>query len=92
MGRQAWAWRMAWVMGMGMCPMGGWLWVRACVGHRVSVGVVGVPWLWQGEGASGVPIQRNLLNVFPNLELTRYKRHSQIWNSKESKGAPALIP
>ena len=38
-------------------------------GHGASVGVVGVPWLWQGEGANGVPIQRNLLNVYPNLEL-----------------------
>ena len=67
----------------------GWLWARACVGHGASVGVVGVPWLWQGEGANGVPIQRNLLNVYPNLELTRYKRHSLIWNYKEPKGVPS---
>lgn len=76
-------------MGMGMRAMGGWLWAWACVGHGASVWVVGVPWLWQGEGANGVPIQRNLLNVYPNLELTRYKRHSLIWNSKESKGVPS---
>ena len=76
------------VMGMGMRAMGGWLWARACAGHGASVGVVGVPWLWQGEGASGVPIQRNLLDVYPNLELTRYKRRSPIWSSKESKGVP----
>ena len=38
-------------------------------GHGASVGVVGVPWLWHGEGASGVPIQRNLLDVYPNREL-----------------------
>jgi hypothetical protein len=44
---------------MGMGLRGAW----------ASVWVVGVPWLWQGEGASGVPIQRNLLNVYPNLEL-----------------------
>ena len=56
---------MAFVMGMGMSVMGGWLWARACVGHGASVGVVGVPWLRQGEGANGVPIQRNLLNVYP---------------------------
>ena len=70
----------SWVMGMRV--MGGWLWAWACVGHGVPVGAVGVPWLWQGEGANGVPIQRNLLNVYPNLELTRYKRCSPIWNSK----------
>lgn len=39
-------------------------------------GAVGVPWIRQGEGASGVPIQRNLLNVYPNLELTKHKRSS----------------
>lgn len=61
--------RSSWAMGMGMRAMGGWLWARARVGHGASVWVVGVPWLWQGEGASGVPIQRNLLNVYPNLEL-----------------------
>lgn len=55
----------------------GWLAMVVGVrGHVVPVGVVGVPWLWKGEGASGVPIQRNLLNVYPNLELTRYKRSS----------------
>ena len=55
--------------GYGHAPHG-WLAMGAvCVGHGASVGVVGVPWLWQGEGASGVPIQRNLLNVYPNLEL-----------------------
>lgn len=47
-------------------------WLAMGVGLRgawgVPVWVVGVPWLWQGEGASGVPIQRNLLNVYPNLE------------------------
>lgn len=78
--------RSSWVMGM--CAMGGWLWAWACVGNGASVWVVGVPWLWQGEGASGVPIQRNLLDVYPNLELTRHKRRSPIWNSKESKGVP----
>lgn len=31
--------------------------------------VVGVPWIRQGEGASGVPIQRNLLYVYPALEI-----------------------
>lgn len=31
--------------------------------------VVGVPSIRLGEGASGVPIQRNLLDVYPNLEL-----------------------
>jgi hypothetical protein len=51
-------------------------WLAMGVGHGVSVWVVGVPWLWQGEGASGVPIQRNLLNVYPNLELTKHKRSS----------------
>ena len=91
MGRQAWAWRSL-VMGIGhghafhgRLAMG--------VGLRgawASVWVVGVPWLWQGEGASGVPIQRNLLNVYPNLELTRYKR--PIWNPEESKGVPAPTP
>ena len=68
MGRQAWAWRPSWVMGMACV-----LWVagygRGVRGAWVPVGVVGVPWLWQGKGASGVPIQRNLLNVYPNLEL-----------------------
>lgn len=55
---------------MGMaCASWGRLWAWACVGHGASVGAVGVPWIWQGEGASGVPIQRNLLNVYPNLEL-----------------------
>ena len=84
------SWVLAWrSLVMGMRAMGGWLWARACVGHGASVGVVGVPWLRQGEGANGVPIQRNLLNVFPNLELTRYKRHSPIWNHKESKGVPS---
>ena len=63
----SWTWRMAW--GMGMHGMGGWLWAWACVGRGASAWVVGVPWLWQGEGASGVPIQRNLLNVYPHLEL-----------------------
>ena len=71
------------------CHGEGWLWSWACVGHGASVWVVGVPWLWQGEGANGVPIQRNLLDVYPNLELTRYKRHSPILNSKESKGVPS---
>ena len=99
MGRQACAWRSSWVMGIGMafarhgyghaCHGDGCLWAWECVGHGASVGVVGVPWLRQGEGASGVPIQRNLLNVYPNLELTRYKRHSLIWNYKESKGVPS---
>ena len=78
----AWAWRSL-VMGQAAYGRG-----RAW-GHGASVWVVGVPWLWQGEGANGVPIQRNLLNVYPNLELTRYKRHSLIWNSKESKGVPS---
>lgn len=47
-------------------------WLAMGVGLRgawVSVWVVGAPWLRQGEGASGVPIQRNLLNVYSNLEL-----------------------
>ena len=77
MGRQALAWRpsLAWawrslVMGMGMSVMGraGYGRGRAW-GHGASVWVVGVPWLWQGEGANGVPIQRNLLDVYTNLEL-----------------------
>lgn len=52
-------------------------WLAMGVGLRgASVGVVGVPVGQAGEGASGVPIQRNLLNVYPNLELTRYKRSS----------------
>ena len=34
------------------------------------------PMAMAGGGANGVPIQRNLLNVYPNLELTRYKRSS----------------
>ena len=68
----------------------GWLAMGAGVrGAWASVVVVGVPWQWQGEGANGVPIQRNLLNVYPNLELTRYKRHSLIWSYKESKGVPS---
>ena len=86
---------MAFVMGMGMSVMGGWLWARACVGHGASVGVVGVPWLRQGEGANGVPIQRNLLNVYPNLELTRYKRRSSsgtLKNQKEFLPRPRTVP
>lgn len=47
--------RTPWVMGMGMHAMGGWLWAWACVGHRASVGAVGVPWLWQGRGRVGSP-------------------------------------
>ena len=34
-----------------------------------AVGVVGVVGGHAGEGASGVPIQRNLLDVYPALEL-----------------------
>lgn len=56
--------------GYGVRGMGGYGYGRGLAwGHGASVWVVGVPWLWQGEGASGVPIQRNLLNVYPNLEL-----------------------
>ena len=68
-GRHGHGVRSSWVMGMGMHGMGGWLWAWACVGHGAAAWVVGVPWLWQGEGASGVPIQRNLLDVYPNREL-----------------------
>lgn len=49
--------RMAQMMGRASGGRGSWAWV------------VGVPWIRQGEGASGVPIERNLLYVYPNLEL-----------------------
>lgn len=42
---------------------------QASGGHEAWAWVVGVPWIRQGEGASGVPIQRNLLYVYPNLEI-----------------------
>lgn len=69
MGRQAWAWRSL-VMGhwyghvshgwlaMGVGLRGAW---GVCVGGRS-------PMAMAGGGASGVPIQRNLLDVYPNLE------------------------
>lgn len=42
---------------------------QASGGHEAWAWVVGVPWIRQGEGASGVPIQRNLLYVYPALEI-----------------------
>lgn len=42
---------------------------QASGGYGAWAWVVGVPWIRQGEGASGVPIQRNLLDVYPNLEI-----------------------
>ena len=72
----AWAWRSSWVMGIGTAfarhghECHGWLAMGVGLrGAWASVVVVGVPWLRQGEGANGVPIQRNLLNVYPHLEL-----------------------
>ena len=46
-------------LAMGVGVRGAW---GACVGGRS-------PTAMAGGGASGVPIQRNLLNVYPNLEL-----------------------
>ena len=76
------SWVLAWrSLVMGMRAMGGWLLARACVGHGASVGVVGVPWLWQGEGGEWGPHTKESIKcipqsgthkiqkAFPNLEL-----------------------
>lgn len=53
-----------WVAGYGRGVRGAW---GACVGGRS-------PMAMAGGGAQWVPIQRNLLNVYPNLELTKCKK------------------
>ena len=67
-----WSW--VWVMGMhawGRLSMGVGVW--GAWGVRVGGRS---PMAMARGGASGVPIQRNLLNVYPNLELTKCKRSS----------------
>ena len=54
---------------LGMHGVAARLMGQASGGHGGVPGAVGVPWIWQGEGASGVPIQRNLLDVYPALEI-----------------------
>ena len=85
---EAWAWRSL-VMGMGMRSMGGWLWARACVGHGASVGVVGVPWLWQGGGGEWGPHTKESIKCIPQSGTHKIQKAFLIWNSKESKGVPS---
>lgn len=76
MGRHGHGVRSSWVMGHGHACYG-WLAMGVGVrGHGASVWVVGVPWLWQGEGGEWGPHTKESIRCIPQSGTLKNQKES----------------